>query len=293
MMGADNPAPGHTLGEQLGHLEYLVTDAALAGFREAVQYGQAAYPNLAVREYRQVLAGRYDSVAAVSVAHRDRYYRPPVAGRRVQVSGWLRGRTQRGGVQLLTVETFAVDDIGTEILRSEHSFQLGAGRQAERLGRRPAASHQSGSEYLEPVEKRVTEEVIEQFEAAGRFLLTGQIGQSAPQTGGVILGAHAGAGLASGMGLAAAVAPGELGLAYLYEMLDRKFGIDFRQGGRLSVNYRRPIYAGDTLTARGLVSRREGDGERVRWLLWVWVENERGESVITGEAEVTVPSPLT
>ena len=293
MTGPSNPTSGFPLGEQLSHLEYLVTDAALAGFREAVQYGQAAYPNLAVREYRQVLAGRYDSVAAVSVAHSDRYYRPPVAGRRVQVSGWLRGRTQRGGVQLLTVETFAVDDIGTEILRSEHSFQLGAGRQAERLGRRPAASHQSGSEYLEPVEKRVTEEVIEQFEAAGRFLLTGQIGQSAPQTGGSLSGTHVGAGLASGMGLAAAVAPGELGLAYLYEMLDRKFGIDFRQGGRLSVNYRRPIYAGDTLTARGLIGHQEEDVERIHRRLRVWLENERGESVITGEAEVTVPSPLT
>ena len=104
---------------------------------------------------------------------------------------------------------------------------------------------------------------------------------------------HTSAELASGMGLATMVAPEELGLAYLHELLDRRFGIDFRQGGRLTVNYRRPIYAGDSLSAQGMVTGKERDGERSAWKLQVWVENGRGEPVVTGDAQVTVPSPLT
>ena len=104
---------------------------------------------------------------------------------------------------------------------------------------------------------------------------------------------HTSAGLASGMGLAATVAPEELSLAYLHELLDRRFGIDFRQGGRLTVNYRRPFYSGDNLTAQGIVTGSEQDGERTEWKMQVWVENSRGEPVVTGDAQVTVPSPLT
>ncbi|MDE2842806.1 MAG: hypothetical protein OXN21_05425, partial [Chloroflexota bacterium] len=104
---------------------------------------------------------------------------------------------------------------------------------------------------------------------------------------------HASADLASGMGLASTVAPEEMGLAYLHELLDRPFGMDFRQGGQLRVDYRRPMYAGDTMTAKGIIERTETDGIRATSTVRVWLENGRGEMAITGEARVTVPSPLT
>ena len=206
------------------------------------------------------------------------------------MTGWIRDRRQNRGVETLTVETFAVDDIGTEILRSQHVFRLGTARAPERLGRRPGGGRgASQPDVLPPLEKRITEETIEQFEAARRAL----IGARADLTRDLRSNVHASADLASGMGLAATVAPEEMGLAYLHELLDRRYGIDFRQGGRLTVNYRRPMYAGDTLTAKGLVARTESDGERIASSLQVWLENGRGEMAITGEARVTVPSPMT
>ena len=281
---------GLPIGEQLGYLEYVVTEKMLNLFSEAVEYQKATFLNMAAMECLEVFRQKYDASSARSVAHTDRFFRPPVVGRRVQVSGWLRDRQQIRGAERITVATFAVDEIGTEILRSEHTFQVGEPRTPERLGRRPSLRRNSPSaEELPILEKRVTEEAIEKFRELNRALAG-----PAPSTS-VLAPAitHTSAGLASEMGLAATVAPSELGLAYLHELLDRQFDIDFRQGGCLSVNYRRPIYAGDSLAAQGIVTGTTPNGHRVDWQLQVWVENSRGELVITGNAQVTVPSPLT
>ena len=284
------------VGAQLGHLEYTATAAGLQLFREAVAYPAAAWPQLALPEGLAILAGKYGAavtVGAVSVRRADRYFRPPEPGRRVQATGWVRAYSRARGIERLTVETLAVDEIGTEIVRSEHTFQFGPGRDPERQGRRPGRAGQpaAGTETLPALEKRVTEEIIEGFAAAGRFMLPEE-SYGAAAAGPVNI--HSGAILAQGMGLAAAVAPAELGLAYLHELLDRRFGRDFRQGGRLAVHYRRPIYAGDTLTAQGVVAQSERDTVgRVPWQLQIWLANQRGERAIDGAAWVTVPSPLT
>lgn len=283
------------LGAQLGHLEYRATTESLRAFREAVAYPAAAWPHLAIQEGLAVLAGKYGAAltaGAMSVRRADRYFRPPEPGRRVQATGWARNYSRARGVELLTVKTLAVDEIGTEIVRSEHAFQFGPGRAAERQGRRPSRSRPpaAGLETLPALEKRVTEEVIERFAAAGRLMLPAEGYGAAAGPASV----HSGAALAQGMGLAAAVAPAELGLAYLHELLDRRFGRDFRQGGRLAVHYRRPIYAGDTLTAQGALTKSERDAAgRVHGQWQVWLSNQRGERALDGEAWVIVPSPLT
>ena len=282
---------GLPIGEQLGFLEYLVTDEKLQLCRKAAQYSEAKFPNVVAREPLAVLLQNYNFADLDSVTHTDHYFRPPELGRRVQVTGWIRDRRRERGTERLVVDTFAVDEIGTEILRSRHTFRIGAARAPERLGRRTARSpRRTAAETLPALHKRITEETIECFERAHRELVGDAVAAS---TGGSQGNLHISAGLASGMGLAATVAPGELGLACLHELLDRRFGIDFRQGGSLTVNFRRPIYAGDNLTAQGQVTARETVGERETWRLLAWLENQRGEQVITGDAQVTVPSPLT
>lgn len=284
------------VGAQLGHLEYTATADGWQLFREAADYPAAACPQLALQEGLAVLAGKYGAAViagAVAIRRADRYFRPPEPGRRVQATGWIRAHSQARGMEQLTVETLAVDEIGTEIVRSEHTFQFGPSRNPERQGRRPSRARPSaaGTETLPALEKRVTEEVIEGFAAAGRLMLPAE-SYGAAAAGPVNI--HSGAILAQGMGLAATVAPAELGLAYLHELLDRRFGRDFRQGGRLTVHYRRPIYAGDTLNAQGVAAPSERDtGGRVHWQLQVGLANQRGERAIDGDAWVTVPSPLT
>ena len=283
------------IGVQLGHLDYPVTVASLQSFRDAVTYPAAAYPNLAPPDGLALLTRKYGpalTAAAIGIRRADHYLRPPEPGRRIQTTGWVRDISQSRGVDLLTVATFAVDEIGTEILRSEQTYQLGPGRSPQRQGNRPSRTRRAADlETLPPLTKLVTEETIASFTAAARILLPAATADhpAAPPSG-----IHAGAALASGMGLAATVAPAELGLAYLHELLDRRFGIDFRQGGRLIVHYLRPIYAGDTLTAQAVTTSQETDPNgRVHHHLQVSLSNQRSERPLDGSAQITVPSPLT
>ena len=212
----------------------------------------------------------------------------PVGGSRLPAGSGK--RDGKGGLKSWRWKPLPLTRSAPKFCGAGTSSGEGRGRTPERLGRTPARRRLSVDvEFLTPVHKRITEETVEHFEAAHRAL----VGEAAVFRGTNPGNVHTSAGLASDMGLAATVAPEELSLAYLHELLDRRFGIDFRQGGRLTVNYRRPIYAGDNVTARGMVTGREQDGERTVWKMQVWVENGRSEPVVTGDAQVTAPSPLT
>lgn len=113
------------VGEQLGHLEYLVTPEKLAQFQQAVEYPEAFFPSIAIKEYLQVLRAKYGWVNIISAKHSERYFHPPIPNKRVQVTGWVRDKYQRRGRDWLVIETFSVDEDGREILRSEHTLLMG------------------------------------------------------------------------------------------------------------------------------------------------------------------------
>ncbi len=77
------------------------------------------------------------------------------------------------------------------------------------------------------------------------------------------------------------IAHGLLVLAYLSESLTRAFGRAWLEGGHLRVRFRAPVRPGDTVTAGGQVT---AVGETVRCT--VEVRNQKGEVVISGEAQV-------
>ena len=273
------------LNDQLGHLEYVVTKENLALFRRAVDYPEAGFPSIALAEPAGVLTAKYGCLPLRSVHHQEKYFSPPQLSRRVQVTGWLRGIRRYHGRNRLVVETFAVDEVGTEILRSRHTFVVGEpdGAGMTEAGPGPEAGHP-----LPTVIKNVHQENIDQFRAAGG-LLTVQSGPNPPApVWRDIDGERSSADCHAG-----SEAPGQMGFAYLHELLARRFGADFRQGGRLSVAFTGPVCAGDRITAHGLVANEEAVDLRTRLSLRVWLENQKGEITATGVAQVTVPSPLT
>ncbi len=87
-------------------------------------------------------------------------------------------------------------------------------------------------------------------------------------------------------GLPAAIAAGVQFMSYVFEMLQRSYGSSSVQGTVLDVRIRAPVFAGDKVTARGQVTG-VADG---RAILEVWCQNQRGERVIAGTAEVPVGS---
>ncbi|MCX8176623.1 MAG: MaoC/PaaZ C-terminal domain-containing protein, partial [Candidatus Bathyarchaeota archaeon] len=59
---------------------------------------------------------------------------------------------------------------------------------------------------------------------------------------------------------------------------------------RLKVEFRGMVFPGDVVTCKGkVVDKHQKDGKNYV-KLEVWAENQRGEKVAIGEAEVTLPS---
>jgi 3-hydroxybutyryl-CoA dehydratase len=91
-------------------------------------------------------------------------------------------------------------------------------------------------------------------------------------------------------GLPAAIAAGVQFMSYIFEMLYGEYGFDAVPGTVLDVRIRTPVFAGDTVTARGRVTDADPQEGRQRLHLVVWCENQREEQVIAGISQVTVPA---
>ncbi len=91
---------------------------------------------------------------------------------------------------------------------------------------------------------------------------------------------------ARAVGLPGTIAHGMLSMGFLGQLVT-KWITTQPSGGwieRLRVRFQAMVFPGDTLTCRG--ARRERQDERQQ--LELWIDNQRGERVITGDAEVVL-----
>ncbi|MBI2872060.1 MAG: MaoC family dehydratase [Chloroflexi bacterium] len=89
-------------------------------------------------------------------------------------------------------------------------------------------------------------------------------------------------------GLPAPIATGQMSTAYLGEMLVQSFGEAVFKGSKMQCKYISPIFAGDTVTAKGVVRETTPVGGHIRFKVEMWVENQDGKLVTVGSAEITV-----
>jgi acyl dehydratase len=89
-------------------------------------------------------------------------------------------------------------------------------------------------------------------------------------------------------GLPAPIATGVMSSAFLSQMLTTAFGVDWIRSGSIDVKFIRPIYAGDTVTARGRITGKSATSTGVRIALEIWCETQRGKPVTVGTADVVV-----
>jgi acyl dehydratase len=86
-------------------------------------------------------------------------------------------------------------------------------------------------------------------------------------------------------GLEKPLASGQNQMAFIHEMMERNFGDAWVYGGRISVRYIHPVYAGDVLTAHGMVT---GVDDAVVTVM-VWCENQHGVKTSAGTAHAAQP----
>jgi hypothetical protein len=66
------------------------------------------------------------------------------------------------------------------------------------------------------------------------------------------------------------------------------FGDGWIVGGKGSLTFRRPVWANDFATARGIVTQASAEGEKIRVHCDVWVERADGEHAIVGTCSALV-----
>lgn len=89
--------------------------------------------------------------------------------------------------------------------------------------------------------------------------------------------------------LGGTIAHGMLVLAYISEMMTCAFGKSWLSGGRLSVRFKAPARPGDTITVSGKVRAIEQRGEESTVSCDVLCQNQKADTLITGEASVKLP----
>ena len=95
--------------------------------------------------------------------------------------------------------------------------------------------------------------------------------------------------VARAVGLDGTIAHGMLSMAFLGQMLTDWLSEQGASSGwvrRLRVRFQAMVRPGDTLTCHGVLGERGEQGQRVE----VWIDNQRGERVITGDADVVPAS---
>jgi acyl dehydratase len=90
-------------------------------------------------------------------------------------------------------------------------------------------------------------------------------------------------------GLPRAVAQGRYPIGYLAERMVDVFGVNWFSTGELDVQLVRPIFPGDSIAVKCALMRRLHQGDYVKVLLDVWLENQHGTRVTTGTASCLVP----
>ena len=80
-------------------------------------------------------------------------------------------------------------------------------------------------------------------------------------------------------------------MAFLHELLERNFGDAWVYGGKISVRYIHPVYAGDRITPHGIVAGVTEEAGRQRVSLSIWCENQDGQKTAAGTASAGQPSP--
>ena len=255
------------IGEQLGHLEYRVTEEMLHKYCSTVGYWQSGYVNLAIREFHQVLSNKYGHINLTSCSRNDYYYRPPLINRRVQVTGWIRDKYTSEGIEYLVVSTLAIDDIGTEILKTQETFSVG-------INPPPYQSisdvESQPLQLLPALEKRVDKHTWNLFKHFNKeFEIGDSVSMTEQETGSL------------------------LAFVYAHELLTETYGMNFLKGGLLNVMFCNSLSPDQTCTISAQVNKISEVSERTRTDLKILVKRQDDVLAASGKATILIPSPIT
>ena len=101
---------------------------------------------------------------------------------------------------------------------------------------------------------------------------------------------HSDAEAARAEGLTEPVGSAPTFFALITRAMMSTFGSGWIEGGATSLKMIRSVYARNFVTAKGFLREKKAEGDAVRYVFEVWVENELKEKVVVGTASALVPA---
>ena len=89
---------------------------------------------------------------------------------------------------------------------------------------------------------------------------------------------------AEGLGFSNVVVGGRMTISYVGELMERRFGRGFWEGGKLDVKFTNIVWPDDHITVRGVITEREAEGDATRAHVSAWMEKDDGTVVLVASA---------
>ena len=124
---------------------------------------------------------------------------------------------------------------------------------------------------IEPISYDITQEKINIY---SRYVFNGRDTKNI----------HTDDDVARKAGLPRALAQGRYPIGYISERMMDFFGKGWVQGGKLEVSLVKGIFPGDTITVKGVITDKIQEGDAIRLVLDVCLENQDGEPATAGVA---------
>ena len=106
------------IGEELGTYEYVLTQEMIDEYRKSVDDPDGAFPTIAVKHDATALGLAYeDNTGGVNAGNEIELHTPPIAGKKIRVTGRIHDKYSRREKPYLVIEATATDEDGRLIER--------------------------------------------------------------------------------------------------------------------------------------------------------------------------------
>ncbi len=261
-------------GDPIGPFEYELTEELVDRHLRATE--QDRYPDarlapasLLAADGVQLADQFFDISQSVHAGQRLEVVRIPTRGERLRVMGRARDKFVKRGRRYVVTDTVTTGDGGENDVVARGTttgvlvYAEGETSDETRKPRPPPAEPAVVLDSLGPLSRTLTLEKMRLYERPEELSI------------------HTDDDFARSAGLPGAIATGTQFLAYLFDLLYRRYGLEAVVGTEFDVRIRLPVFAGDRVEARADLLSRDGG----RLLHAVRVETERGNA-IAGRASV-------
>lgn len=241
-------------GQEVGTFSYVLDEKTVSRHLRATQ--QEPYPgplapvSILAADGVNLADRHYDISQSVHAGQRLEVLALPRLGSTLTVRGRAVAKFVRRGRRFVEIETETVDDAGIRIAIGATTGVVVYSETEAGSDRGPSRTDdpadEAAIETLPLLERTMTREAMILYEPEGEVNF------------------HTDDEVARAVGLPASIATGTLFLAYVFDLLYRRYGFDSIAGTALDVRIKAPVFAGDRVTTRGAVVDRAGDRDRLR-----------------------------